>query len=265
MRRILCGIAVLCLGLSFAPRRSCFAASRMEDTRAKPPERWAPAKAYGLDVDLGGIRQQGNVDQTNIHSGLNFTTAYRERNQFFVEWSSDYTAFGGAQNANKMRGSFLYAYAVQPHMNLFFHTTHGHNNSILLRYRTKNGFPGVCAHGFFKRFLDTFMASTALVTEYESYQNRDRRTNMRADNRLNFAGPISDYATFSGDFYYVPKLTRIADYRISWEGYVQFKLTQDKFSFRVTVSDEYENEPVVPGVRRNDFGMLYSVVMHLWK
>ncbi|MBI5244279.1 MAG: DUF481 domain-containing protein [Elusimicrobia bacterium] len=242
-----------------------FAASRTEDLRAKPPERWAPVKNYGLDLELGGLRQQGNVDQTNVHSGLKFRTVFQERHQFFVEWNSDYTSFGGARKVDKMLGSFLYAYSAAPHVNLFFHTTHGHNDAIKLDYRTKNGLPGVCLHGFFKPYLDTFMASTSLVTEHESYQNGENRTNTRAGNRLNFSGPISQYASFSGDFYYVPKLNRIGDYWLSWEGWVQFKLTPERVSFRVTVTDEYESRPVVTGVRRNDFGMMYSVVVHLWK
>ena len=260
-----CFTAIFCFSLILALSGCVFADSRLEDTRARPPERWAPIKDYGMDAELGGMRMQGNVDRMDINSSLDFRTTYRERHQLFLEWDSDYTTFGGNEKFDKIRGSILYAYALQPHVNIFIHSTYGHNDALKLRYRTKNGFPGVCFHDYFKNIFSTFMVSTSFVTVHEAYKNGVERAINRMGNRLNFSGPISEHTSYSSDFYYVPRFKNFRDYYMSWVSYLEFKITPDRLSFRVTVADEYESKPVVPGIRRNDLSMRYSVIMHLWR
>jgi hypothetical protein len=82
--------------------------------------------------------------------------------------------------------------------------------------------------------------------------------------RLNFKARLNDYSSLGSDFVYTPDVSKFSDYRFYGETYLQLKITPEKFFFRVAFSDDYDAAPL-PGVRRNDFAMNYSVGLHLGK
>jgi hypothetical protein len=238
--------------------------SRKGDLRPKVPERWAEAKKYTLDFNLGGAALDGNVDTENIAGGLNLKTIVDEKREILLEASAGSSSFNGARIQEKAKGSFLYVYKWKPHVNLFFNSTIGRNTGTKLKRRVTTSLPGICWHKLFPDQFDIFLVSLAPTIESVTYDTAAKRDCTRATIRLNFERAVSASAKLGGDFLYIPNLSDFADYQTYMEPYLQFAIVPDKYSFKITYSDEFDSRPLA-GVLKSDRGLFYAFTFHFQK
>lgn len=249
--------------LVIAANCAVFAQGRTEDVRVRPPESWPKREAYGLDIKFGASYIRGNVENRGISGGLDFNTTLRERHQFFLQAAKDYAEYGGVAVVDKNKGSFMYAYKLKDRLNVFAASTHAHNKAQRLRYRTTNG-AGLCYHNFWPGVFEPVLISFAVTPEHETFRDDTTKTITRGNMRFNFNYAATKHFSVGADMIYMPRFSRFSDYRMFGEGYLQFKITDDRVSFRVSFTDEYESEPR-PGVKYNDFITGYSLVLKLGK
>ena len=236
--------------------------ARTDDLRTRPPELWFPWKEYGLDLRAGGGYLQGNVRSNSFSGGIEFTKKLARHHQVFIEGAQDYAKFKDNIVLDKTRGSLLYAYALQPQWNLFALSTQARNRFLQIRYRTMNG-GGVCYHSFLPRF-DHILASLAATPDYEAFNSGLIRRTVRSQARFNFGFPVSPFATVGGDLIYMPAFSDGADYLIYSEAYLQLKVTQERLSFKIAFTDEYDSRPFA-GIQKNDKTLNYSLLVHFGK
>ncbi|HBA60116.1 MAG TPA: hypothetical protein DCZ92_04745 [Elusimicrobia bacterium] len=253
---------LLAAAILFTLAAEAGAQSRTQDLRTKPPEYWSSGK-YALDATLSGAYLKGNVDNTAIAGGINYTARPWEKNQFSIESNAGYTSFNGHILLDNLKGSALYAYAVKDNLNLFAVTTHAKNRSLKLDYRSSTGL-GLCVHGFLPDVFNPILLSLAVTPEHEVHSDDSKENATRGMLRLNFKAPLTDYLSLGSDFVYTPDLAAFSDYRFYGETFLQFKISPEKLFFRVTFSDEYDAVPR-PGVRKNDFAINYAIGVHLGK
>ena len=236
--------------------------ARTDDLRTRPPELWFPWKEYGLDLRAGGSYLQGNVRSNSFSGGIEFTEKLARSQQVFVEGAQDYAKFNDNIVLDNTRGSLLYAYAPKPHWNLFALSTQARNRFLQIHYRTMNG-GGVCYHSFLSGF-EHILASLAVTPDYEAFNSGLIRRAVRSQARFNFGFPVSPFATVGGDFIYMPAFSDFSDYLIYSEVYLQLKVTQERLSFKIGFTDEYDSRPF-SGIQKNDKTLNYSLLVHFGK
>ena len=238
--------------------------SRMDDVRPKVPERWPEVKKYTIDLSLGGSSLSGNIDTSNIKGGFTLKYLVDEKREILVEGNGSYATFNGNTIHDKKKGSFLYIYKWKPGINLFFNSTHAKNSGTKLKYRTTNSFPGICWHQLFSDRFDLFLLSLAPTHESETFETAGKESTMRATVRVNFENSLSESAKLGGDFLFIPDLSNFSDYRVYLEPYLYLSVVPNKYSFKITYANEFDSRPL-SGVKKNDYGLLFSFIYHMQK
>ena len=236
--------------------------SRSDDVRVKPPQAYA-GSTDKLDIEGGFSYMEGNVDSRSLNGAVNYKVELSSRTELMVDGAANYSTFGDSTTMEKLHGSALYAYHLQPHWNLFAVSTHAHNRFLSLNYRTTNG-AGICAHSFMPGPFDLFLLSLAVTPEYAYYSDRTIDRTTRALARLNFTAHPTDYLSIGFDGMYLPSFQDFGDYRLYAETFAQFKITPQTLSYKVTLSDEYDSAGR-PGIKLNDFTATQAIVVHLGK
>ena len=238
--------------------------SRYDDLRIRAPENWEPVKVYSLDLSAGGSYMNGNVYSVGYYGRVDFSRILNEKNAFFIQAEENYVKFGDSVVMDKTRGAFLYTYAASPHLNLYFSSTHGKNKFLLLKYRNANS-AGICYHFLLQKTArDRVVISVGPLPEYSSYETGLIQREFRGAARFIVPIQLSNYAQLGTDFMYHPLIADFNDYRTDTEAFLQFTIVPEKWFFRITMSNEYSSRPL-PGVRRNDLSLNYSVSLKLGK
>jgi len=237
--------------------------ARTNDQLVVPPEYRTDIEKQRLDIIAGSSYLRGNVDSYSVNGGLRYALKMNQRNTLFVDADGMYTEFSRETKLDNTRGSALYIHAVKPSLNIYGWTAHGRNQFLDLKYRTTNG-AGLCFHSFMPPVFSQFLAAFGPAFEYALYGDNTEKRFLRANGRLNFRIPLGDTVTIGEDFIYFGDMADFSDYRIYNEFYIQFAIKPEKLSFRITLTDEYENRPFM-GVKNNDFTMTQGLVMHLGK
>jgi len=238
--------------------------SRTADQRQTPPELWNELEKQKLDIGFSANRVTGNVDSTFVGGSLRYGLRINGRNTILAEGSTAYNTYGGAITLDKRNISLLYTYSLTPWLNAYGWTAHAQNLFLSLRYRTTNG-AGFCAHGpLLYGILDPVAFSLGVAPEYARYYDGEQSRKFRANARLVFRIPVSDTLTIGEDLVYFVKSDEFADFRIYSEAYADLVILPGKLSYRVTVTDEYDNRPF-PGIKDNDFTLSQGLVVHLGK
>jgi len=198
-------------------------ASNTADLRPSPPEYWNQGK-YLLDATLSGSYLRGNVDNSSLSGGIDFTARPAARHQLSLNAAAGYASFNGSTLLDTLKATGLYAYSLNPHLNAFFMTTHAKNRSVTLDYRSTTGV-GVCVHNFLTDIFQPVLFSLAVTPEHEAWADGTHDNATRGMARLNFKAPLSQYALLGGDFVYAPDLDAFSDYRYYAETFLQFKIT----------------------------------------
>lgn len=260
LKRILLGAAIVTI---LRPAAGAQLFTRADDTRSKPPQAF---EQNSLSLELGGAYTEGNMDQRSLNGGLNAQVPLAARQTLYSENSMNYAWFNGAAAVDKWKAVVFYTYRVAGeldgrYVNVFVKSTHGHNRFWALKYRTQNG-AGVCLHNFIPGFPGQTMLTAGLKPEYSEYEDGTKESLLRNSWRFNFTLKPGGTATVGGDFTYTPKLTEFANYRLFAELSAQFKITAEKLSFKVSLTDEYDSRPQA-AVKHNDFAVNQSIVLHL--
>ena len=237
--------------------------TRTEDLRVRPPEAWKPHELYGLDLTLGGGYLNGNVKSFSLAAGLEFDWKPAAKHSIFVQAADNYVKYGDVAVTDKSKGSLLYAYALQPRLNLFLQTTHSRDKFRSVSYRMTNT-AGVCFHNFLAGFFKPLMLSAGLTPEYEENNDGTISRDFRGTARATFSSPLTDTVKLNADIIYTPRIADTADYRVYSETFVELKVWKDSVAFRITASEEYDSRPY-PGIKKNDFGLAHALVVKFAK
>ena len=108
------------------------------------------------------------------------------------------------------------------------------------------------------------MISVGVAPEYALYYGGTQSRKFRANSRLVFRIPVSSFLSIGDDFIYFASFNDFSDYRIYNETFADFAIVTDKLSYRVTLTDEYENDPF-PGIQNNDFTFAQGLSVHFGK
>ncbi|HAH31057.1 MAG TPA: hypothetical protein DCL44_01950 [Elusimicrobia bacterium] len=252
-------IAVLTVILCAVTGNTFAQVGKTEDMRVRPPETWQKHEKYGLDLSLGSGYLNGNVDNFSISGGLDFDWKAAQKHTFYIQAMDNYVKYNGTVVADKAKGSALYAYAAKPKLNFFLQTTHARNKFMEISYRTSNT-AGICLHHFVEGTFSPILISAGLTPEYEKRTNGTVTRELRSTERLNFVSELASQLKFSGDFIYMPKISKMADYRTYCEIFLELKVWKDTLAFRVTASNEYDSKPY-PNVKKNDFSLAQALVV----
>ena len=137
--------------------------------------------------------------------------------------------------------------------NVFVYTTHARNRFLEIDYRTTNSV-GLCLHSFGPDVFDVLLVSVGATPELERPSDGDDERSVRATARLNFVVGLSERAKLGVDVWYAPSVTKLSDYRVYAEAYLDVD-TWGPLGLRLSVTDEYDSAPR-PGVRKNDLAVV---------
>ncbi|MFA5162426.1 MAG: DUF481 domain-containing protein [Elusimicrobiales bacterium] len=232
---------------------------RADDQLVVPPEYRTSAEKQTLDIIAGSSYLRGNVDSYSVNGGLR----YNLKNTLYIDADAMYTEFDRETKLDKARANALYIYSVKPSLNIYGWASYGRNKFLDLKRRNTGG-AGVCFHNFMPAVFSQFLLAFGPAYEYALYDNNSDKSMLRANGRINFRIPLGGLAELGGDFIYFGDTADFSDYRIYNETFILFAIRPDKLSFRISLTDEYENRPFA-GVKNNDFTMTQSLVVHLGK
>lgn len=245
-------------------RISAQSLSGSDDLRPRVPERWSGANKYKMDLTLGGSSLSGNVDATNIIGGFSVKYLIEDNRELLLEGNTVDSKLNGTAIQDKKKLSFLYIYKWKRGVNLFFNSTVAKNRAIKLDRRITYSFPGICWHGLMPDKFDLFLFSLSPTWQREKFNNNTHFNDSRVTLRLNFEKSLTGTTTLGGDFLYLPKWSDMDDYQAYTETYLKFVVSPDKCDMKISYGREIDSKPL-PGVRKVDSGIFYSVSYHFNK
>jgi len=233
------------------------------DTRPASPQQRQKWDTQGLSFQLGGNYFKGNVNLLNISSSLSYNYNLGQ-NQFFVDIGNIFTRSGSDLTnliANRINGTFLYAYNASNNLNVYYYMSHSHDDSVRLNYRLTNG-AGVCIHRFADNIFKVFLVSLGVAVENEFYKDSPNELNIRSVLRLTGTYPLSNVLDFGFDTFYMPVINNFSDYRLYGEGFLDLKVIEDTLKLKLSVANDYDSKPL-DGIKNNDFGVFLTTTLNI--
>lgn len=230
------------------------------DTRPAAPQQRQQWKNQGLNFQVGGNYFQGNINLFSLNTSLSYNLNVN-KNQFFIDAGNIFTQSGEQVIANRINGTFLYAYNALDNLNFFYYMSHSHDDSLKLNYRLTNG-AGVCLHKIASPIFDVFLVSLGISSENEWFEKTAPMLSIRPVLRVSATLPVADLVDIGVDSFYNPLITNIQNYRVYSEGFINFKVQKDFLNLKLSVADEYNSTPL-NNVKNNDFGVFTTLSFNL--
>ena len=254
---IIAGMTLLsAIVLPFAQAQ--FPSLRTADTRTSLPETFMSArKSWGADLGFGGNFNRGNTDVDYMNGRFDLFKKMAP-STVYLDGAMVYNTFNGARVLNQGTLTARYDHAIQGPWKVFVFDTNAYNQFIGLNYRSTTG-----AGPWYDRVWGAVESGSSLaaVYEYENFTNgvynRDGRVSFREVLRV----PISEVADIRGDFFVIPRVDRIADYRLFGEIALESLIWKKNLGLKASWTEEYQSRPQ-PGIKPRDTIWLTSLTLH---
>lgn len=241
------------------PQSSKFIA---DDTRTIIPEKVkGNNKDWALDLSVGGNYSQGNIEQISGNTRISALKSWKNSSVYALG-DMTFIQFGGKTFQN--RGSIRLRYdhhLFNKNIKFFAYNTHSYNEFISLDYRLTSGIGP---------WLDYNLgplkssSSAAIAYEREHYKSpAPIENNFRLSLRHITTLALDDHTDLGLDFFFVPKVNDFTDFRIFSMAYINFKFLQDRFSFKMAVTDEFDSRPGNTNIKNNDLAVMGTLTLHL--
>ncbi len=213
------------------------------DTLAPTPQEVAKGRQnWGVDMGFGGGFVQGATSDNSINGNFDvFKTLSPNRSQVYLNGQFINNAVNSVNIVNQ--GSLTALYNNQLFLpdsfKFFVYDTEAYNNLLLLNYRTTNAV-GACWDDM-RLGASRQTLSLALSVEHEDFSTARNDTTVRAvfHDELNL--PISKTAKIHADFFYMPSVAAINNYRLSGEISLETLIWAQYLGLKVAWNDEYDS------------------------
>jgi putative salt-induced outer membrane protein YdiY len=223
-----------------------------EQTEEKPV--WEGSVEAGLQI------REGNTESTDMYGRVKALRT-SGKHELTLSASYDYAELESETNTNRAFGQCGYRLHQWERAYLFavLNAEHDEIEDLKLRLNASAG-PGY-------RFIDT--EKTKLLGEFgvgataEWYDSRETGSEQTTEGILWLHGEwttkVFDRSTFSQVLTVFPSVTDIGSVRVVSDTSLTTPLSQ-KLDLRISVHDEYDNDPEVSGVEKNDLTFRTTVV-----
>lgn len=232
------------------------------DTRPAAPQQRKQWKEQGLSLQLGGNYFQGNVNIMNLNSSLSYNLNI-DKHQFFLDGGNIFSQTGDKNLANRLNGTFLYAYNLLDNFNFYYYMSHSHDPSIKLDYRLTNG-AGICLHKIANNIFSVLLVSAGVSTENEWFQNNNNFFAPRSVIRVSGTLPINNTFELGFDTFHTQSFYNLSDFRIYGEAYINIKIIEEYLNLKISLADEYDSMPL-KDIKNNDLGLFMNLNINFGK
>ena len=236
------------------------------DTRPPVPQDIANGRTdWGLDLGFGGSFVQSSASDDSLNGNFDvFKTLKPSKSTVYLDGDFINNTVNGASIVNQGALTALYnnqLFLPAP-FKFFIFDTNAYNNLFQLNYRATNGV-GVC-YDDLRWGKSHQVLSLALSSEYENFTSGMTDTTGRAVFHDEFKMDISKTAKVHADFFYMPSLAGVGNYRLSGEISLETLIWARYLGLKVSWTDEYDSylHQYAPTVSLNDSVWTTALTYH---
>jgi len=238
-------------------------AERADEAAAEPAddaEKSAEKVAWTGSVEAGIQIREGNTESTDMYGKVKALRASDKR-ELSLGASYDYAELEGETNTNRAFAECGYRLYQWERAYLFgvINAEHDEIEDLDLRLNASAG-PG---YKFIHSEKTKLIGEVGVGATAEWYDSRETGSEQKTEGILRLHGEwttkVFDRSTFSQVLTVLPSVTDIGTFKLVSDTSLTTPLSQ-KLDLRVSVHDEYDSDPEVSGVEKNDLTFRTTLV-----